>query len=60
MGSLIKAKKPSRASNATPGVMAQKPSGHLRIRAVGAGKPPMGSRIKARKPSSATVNATPR
>ena len=40
----------------TPHVMAQTPSWHLVIRAVGAGKPLMGSLITARKPH---INATP-
>ena len=61
MGSLIKARKPSKPiSMQTPGVIAQTPSWHLEIRAVGAGKPPMSSLIKARKSSSATSIQPPR
>ena len=53
MGSLIKATNPSRPTSMQPcSVIAQKPSRHLKIRAVGAGKPPMGSLIKANKATS--------
>ena len=60
MGSLIKARKPSKpVSMQTPGVIAQTPSWHLKIRAVGAGKPPSGALIKARKPSRPTLMQPP-